>query len=107
MNFSVVGAGGLDADQTVRRAEWLLFDHLHGESAMWAFHDGWWGWTGMHLFPGATIWLLFLVLLVLVLLGSRRGPSPEETALEILNKRYARGDIGREEYVRTRGDLTG
>jgi putative membrane protein len=73
---------------------------------MWAFHDGWWGWAGMHFLSGAAMWVLLLAL-VWVLFRPRRGTSPEETALEVLNKRYARGDIGREEYARTKGDLKG
>lgn len=32
-------------------------------------------------------------------------PGPEETALEILQKRYARGELSREQYEQMRQDL--
>ncbi len=68
----------------------------------------WWG--GMWIFP-----LLFLALLILaVYLVVTRGVGPrkedgtgrDETALEILEKRYARGEISREEFLQARTDLT-
>jgi len=37
--------------------------------------------------------------------GRQNGASAEETALDILKKRYARGEITREEYDRMRKDL--
>ncbi|MFC3070440.1 SHOCT domain-containing protein [Phenylobacterium soli] len=33
------------------------------------------------------------------------GPSRPPSALELLNARYARGEIGRDEYLRTRADI--
>ncbi|MDO8775568.1 MAG: SHOCT domain-containing protein [Burkholderiaceae bacterium] len=68
----------------------------------------WLGWLTMPLF-----WLLLVVLLVAVVRYLRRGddsskvPKSESlpTALAILEERYARGEIGREEYVQKRDDL--
>ena len=68
---------------------------------------GWLGWLGMAFF-----WVI-LILLVLAavryLTGGRRlnAPSSERTpdALAVLEERYARGEIGREEYLQKRDDL--
>lgn len=71
-----------------------------------------WGWLGMILF-----WLVpLLVVIVLVAAaikyltggGSRSGPEPtagRSDALAILEERYARGEIEREEYLRKREDI--
>ncbi len=37
--------------------------------------------------------------------GGYRAERPEKTALELLDEAYARGEIGREEYLRKREDL--
>ena len=39
--------------------------------------------------------------------ANRQGPGEESDALEILRHRYARGEIGREEFERIRDDLRG
>jgi putative membrane protein len=76
--------------------------------------DGWgwsWGW-GMAVLHGLLWWvILILGIVVLVRLlsgGARRAgpasPAPE-TALEILKKRYARGEIGRDEFEEKKRDL--
>ncbi len=79
---------------------------------MWGGMDGWgWGWWGMGIVHGLLWWaILILGIIVLVrLLGrdSRRGPGApaQETALDILKKRYARGEIGREEFEEKKRDL--
>lgn len=70
---------------------------------MWP-HMGSMGW-GMVLWWGAGI--LILVLLVWLLAraadGSRRGS--EETPEQLLKRRYAKGEIEREEYQRRLEDL--
>ena len=74
---------------------------------------GWgWGWGVMMIVP-----LGILVLIVLVAAGAFAPravtlaylPSapPPSAAFEILNARYARGEISREEYLRMRTDLDG
>jgi putative membrane protein len=77
---------------------------------MWGT-DGWgWGW-GMGIIHGLLWWaILILGIIVLVrLLGrdsSRAGaPPPAETALDILKKRYARGEIGKQEFEEKKRDL--
>ncbi len=74
---------------------------------MWPY--GWWGpFPWMWIFP-----LIFLVVLVLFLsrgmgwpgCGHRRPHDREETAREILDRRYARGEITREQYQQMKKDL--
>ena len=78
---------------------------------MWGGMDGWgWGWSwGMGILHGVLWWsILILGIIVLVRLlkrDSSRSAPPAETALEILKKRYARGEIGREEFEEKKRDL--
>jgi putative membrane protein len=63
--------------------------------------NGYGGW-----FMGGGMWLLWIVLVALVLgvlwtvagRGGRSGAGLTDTAEEILKKRYARGEISREEF---------
>ncbi|WP_291524520.1 SHOCT domain-containing protein [Acidithiobacillus sp.] len=79
---------------------------------MWI--NGGWGWTPwMMIFP-----LFFLVLMVVFMVfmmrggmggamggGSHETPDSGETPREALDRRYARGEITREEYQQMRKDL--
>ena len=71
--------------------------------------NGWWG-------PFPWMWIFPLIFLVIVLLflfrpggwpmcGGRGTREPEPTAREILDRRYARGEISREEYQQMKKDL--
>lgn len=76
---------------------------------------GWgmgWGWFGMMLF-----WLIPLFIVITLgaaaikylFSGSTRSGtaagSDRDRAFEVLEERYARGEIGREEYLQKRDDL--
>ncbi len=63
----------------------------------------WWGWI---------IWLIVIAVVIwaIVTLVNRSQPPPssppqQETAMEILKKRYARGDISKEEFQEKKRDL--
>lgn len=73
-------------------------------------HMGWgdgWG----YMFGGGILMLLFWVAVIalivwLVLAALRRGPAiGGRSALDILEERYARGEIDREDYEARRQDL--
>ncbi len=80
----------------------------------WQMHD-WtgWGWSGMWLGPLFMIALLALLIAAIVALvrwaggGGGKGGGRVRTAREILDERYARGEIDREEYQRRRDDIAG
>ena len=68
-------------------------------------HMGGWGMFGMFLFW--TLLIVGIVFLVRFLVqqqgtGSR---SSEESPLDVLKKRYARGEISKDEYERIRKDI--
>ena len=71
-----------------------------------------WGWGLLWMFMITAFWFLVLLGLALVIrwlwrAGSRIGtvPPPEESAMEILKKRYARGEVGKEEFEAKKRDL--
>jgi len=68
---------------------------------------GWFGPLGMILF-----WVLMILVIVLLIRrirtskGSGREAGPaSESALDILKKRYARGEINKEEYLEKKKDV--
>lgn len=77
---------------------------------MWTLaHGGWgtWmGWLGPVLM--LAFWVLIIVgavFLVRHLVRQGRVAKPEDSALEILGRRYARGEINKEEFEEKRRDL--
>jgi putative membrane protein len=81
--------------------------HEKEEEAMyWNFG---WGWgMGIGCIATFLLWILIIlgiVFLVRAILRSERKGTAEETALDILKKRYARGEIGREEFEEKRKDI--
>ncbi|MBN6742975.1 SHOCT domain-containing protein [Acidithiobacillus sp. MC6.1] len=74
---------------------------------MWA-HGPWEWFPLMWIFP-----LIFLVVMLLFLFrggggfmcGGQQTQKREETARELLDRRYARGEVSREEYQQMKKDL--
>lgn len=77
----------------------------------------WMGGTGWMGFGGIPMFLVLILLIVAVVAvvafvrsqagdSGRRSDVSRGTPLEILQERYARGDIGRDEYEQKRRDLT-
>jgi putative membrane protein len=79
---------------------------------MWQMHDGWgwwmvFGWVWMVIFWGLIIWAVFAVVTRLSHGPTDRTPHDEGTALEILERRYARGELTAEEFEEMRRRLIG
>ena len=81
---------------------------------MWGgTYDGGWGWGmgyGIMGMAHGLLWLVLVGLGIAVLVrwlrsDGRSTPAQEESALEILKKRYARGEIGKEEFEDKKRDL--
>jgi putative membrane protein len=68
------------------------------------------GWPMMHYGYGG--WFMWLILVMVVAIAvyfivqAQRGGSVRETPLEILKKRYAKGEITKEQYDRMKQDLS-
>lgn len=67
---------------------------------------GWYIWYGGFRFLFLLL-ILIGVIIFLVLRNRKREEEPTETPLDILKKRYASGDISREEFIKIKKDLKG
>ncbi len=72
------------------------------------FHDMGWGFMGI----GWLIWLILLIVIIwgvvrIASAGNRQPQTPrsEEDAMDILKKRYARGEITKEQFEEMKKDL--
>lgn len=70
---------------------------------------------GSMFFGGGFMWLIWILLIAIVIFsvkatmggGSVSNVQMNESPLEILKKRYARGEIDEQEFERRRSDLVG
>ncbi len=70
---------------------------------------GWGMGFGLGWFVMIIFWALFvlgIVYLIRMFAGSPKRADKEETAIDILKKRYAKGEIGKEEFDKIKDDLT-
>ncbi len=75
----------------------------------WGGYGGWGPWVGgvfMLVFWAAVITGLVFLIRYLVRLGRERGEGSSSSALEILKRRYAQGEIDKKEFEDKRKDLT-
>lgn len=77
---------------------WMWGDGMYGYGMGW----GWFGFILMIAF-----WVLAILGIVYLVkaIAGRGVSSKEETPLDILKKRYARGEIDAEEFARKKKDL--
>jgi putative membrane protein len=77
-------------------------------------HD-WMGWGSGGMWLGPLFMIIPLALLIIAVVapvrwmggGSGNGGGRLRTARDLLDERYARGEIEREEYLRRRDDMAG
>ena len=66
----------------------------------------WWGFGALHMLLYWGVLILILVALVKWVFGVPGGRTEERgRALDILKERYARGEIGKEEFEQKKRDL--
>ena len=64
----------------------------------------------MHGFGGIFMilfWVILIVIIAYLVIKALSDTDGQETAEEILKKRYARGEISKEEFARMKKDLKG
>lgn len=70
---------------------------------------GGWPWMMHYGFGGILMWIIFLILVgavLYVVISSQKGRSAQnESPLDILKKRYARGEITKEEFDKMKRNL--
>jgi putative membrane protein len=75
---------------------------MHWSNYGWGMGFGF-GWFLMALF-----WILVIlgiIYLIKAIAGGRKWEEKEDTALEILKKRYAKGEVNKEEFEKIKNDL--
>ena len=65
----------------------------------------WFGWVFWLVFLAAIIWVVVTIVNKNQKSGSNEPVPPREDALEILKKRYARGEITKEQFEQMKRDL--
>jgi putative membrane protein len=80
---------------------------MMGSGMMHGMHWGM-GWMMLCAFFGVIllIGIVLLILWAIKIPGKNRTDKAEETALDILKKRYASGEISREEYEKMKQDIS-
>jgi putative membrane protein len=86
----------------------------NGDSIMmWNYHSGygwWWGFGALNMLLYWGMLILAIALLAKWLFARGGGGTPparhpDKTALDILKERYARGEIGKEEFDQKKRDI--
>jgi uncharacterized membrane protein len=73
----------------------------------WGYGMGWFGWIFMIVFWIAVIAGVAILVRWITSQGERsRGPGSQDTAIDILKKRYAKGEITKEEYEQIKKDIS-
>jgi putative membrane protein len=78
----------------------------------WYGYPGYGSWWPFHAFGMGFFWLVVIALVALLLTRLARSEprgtagNPRSQALAILEERYARGEVGRDEYLEKKRDLS-
>ncbi len=72
----------------------------------WGYGMGWPWFILTIVFSIALVFGIVFFIRWMTLSGGKGGMRPEESALDILKKRYARGEITKEEYEKMKKDIS-
>lgn len=73
----------------------------------WGYGMGWfWPILMIAVSVSVVVGVILLIRWVVMSTDKGRAPRTEESALDILKKRYARGEIGKEDYERIKKDIS-
>ena len=73
---------------------------------MWNGFEGMgWGWIGFGMVHMMLFWILVIVGIVVLAKSLGNGPASRRGPLDILNERYARGELTRDQFEQMKRDL--
>ncbi len=76
----------------------MMWDNT-SEFGMWGFHMGWWG---------IAVMLILIIAVSVIIFRSKSGsPSGTDSPLDILKRRYAKGEIDLAEFTRRKLEIEG
>jgi len=87
----------------------------YGYGPQWGMMGGWGGYGGYGPF-GMIIWIVILIAVVALVVwlvrsltapGMHHLPPRRSSGLDVLEERYARGEINRDEYLQKKKDIGG
>jgi putative membrane protein len=78
----------------------MWYGHMDGDWSWWMLI----GWTWMAVFWGLVVWG---AVVLFQRTGRGQAPSPEDDPLTILERRYARGELGGQEFEEMRRTMRG
>ena len=86
-------------------AQWRGYGWGHGPGMMGGYGGGWFGSIIMVVFWVAVVVGIVLLIRLLVVSTKSGARGAEDSAIEILKKRYARGEIDKKEFDQKKKDL--
>ena len=73
---------------------------------MWHGFEGMgWGWIGLGMAHMLLFWVLVIVGIVALARSFGNSAAPRRDSLDILNERYARGELTRDQFEQMKRDL--
>jgi len=85
---------------------WWYWGHMGPGTEGWGYGAGWiWSIIMLAFWIAVIVGLVFLIRWLVISTGVGGRARPEESALEILKRRYARGEIDKQEYEEKKKDL--
>jgi putative membrane protein len=91
----------------------MTMGYGYGYGPQWGMMGGWgYGYGPMHII----VWIVILIAVVALVVwlvrslavpGAQHAPPRSSAGLDVLEERYARGEIDRDEYLQKKKDIAG